>query len=119
MSTLRAGKLRHLVSLQRPQITQNQTTGEMETAWVEFARVWTSIEPLSVRDFIAAGAEQSEVRARIQMRRRADIDASCRAVGLYGAHRGLAYTILGVMADKDSGLEHQTLAVTEGVRVAP
>ena len=119
MTGVRAGKLRHLVSLQRQDTEQDQISGEMQTTWVEFARVWVSIEPLSVRDFIAAGSEQSEVRARIGMRRRADINASCRVLGLYGAHRGLAYRIVGIMADKDSGLDHQALAATEGVRVAP
>lgn len=112
MSGVKAGKLRHYVSLQRKQIDQDPVTGEMETTWAEFARVWASLEPLSVRDFIAASAEQSEVRARITIRYRADVDDTIRVV-----YRGLYYRVLGVMTDKESGLEHQTLAVAEGVRL--
>lgn len=109
---LAAGKLRHRVELQDRVTTQNPNTGEMETAWQTVARVWAEITPLSAREFIAAGAEQSEVRARFTIRRR-DVSASMRIL-----HRGLAYDILGVLPDPESGLEYITLPVSEGVRVA-
>jgi hypothetical protein len=32
-------------------------------------------------------------------------------------HRGKAYSILGVLPDEDSGIEHLTLMVSEGVRL--
>lgn len=107
-----AGKLRHKVELQEQQVEQDPVTGEMLTTWVTIARPWAEIVPLSAREFIAASAEQSEVRARITIRRRADVNASMRIV-----HRGLAYNILGVLADPVSGLEYQTLPVSEGVRI--
>lgn len=108
-----AGKLRHQVELQEQRIAQDPNTGEMLTTWVTIARPWAEIVPLSAREFIAAGAEQSEVRARITVRYRQEINASMRVV-----HRGLAYNILGVLADPVSGLEYLTLPVSEGVRVA-
>lgn len=111
---LSAGELRHVICLQRPQIEQDPTTGEMLTTWVEVATPYAQIVPSSVREFLAAGAEQSEGRGRIVIRYREDVDASMRVV-----HRGKVYAIHGVMADPVSGLEYLTLAVGEGVRLNP
>lgn len=110
--SLAAGRLRHQVELQEQMQTQDAQTGEVLVAWQTIARPWAAIEPLSARDFIAAQAQQSEVRARITIRRRTDINASMRIV-----HRGLVYRILGVLNDPESGFEFQTLPVAEGVRL--
>lgn len=107
-----AGKLRHQVQLQEPVTTQDPNTGEMTVVWTTYAVVWAEIVPLSAREFLAAGAEQSEVRARIVIRQRSDVNASHRVL-----HRSMTYGIHGVMADPVSGLEYQNLMVGEGVRV--
>lgn len=112
MMSIAAGKLRHRVELQERVTTQDPNTGEMIEAWQTDARVWAEFVPLSAREFISAGAEQSEVRARFVIRQR-QVNASMRIV-----HRGMAYDILGVLADPNSGLEYVTLPVSEGVRVA-
>lgn len=91
---------------------QDPVTGEMRVIWRDVAKLWAEIVPMSAREFVAASAEQSEVRGRIVIRRRSDIDATMRII-----HRGMAYQILGVLADPVSGLEYQTLPVSEGVRV--
>ena len=109
---LASGRLRHKVELQEQAQTQDPVSGEILVTWQTIARPWAAIEPLSARDFIAAQAQQSEVRGRITIRRRADINASMRIV-----HRGLIYRILGVLNDPESGLEYQTLPVSEGVRL--
>ena len=88
------------------------TNGDVTTEWQTIARPWAAIEPLSARDFISAQAQQSEVRGRITIRRRENINASMRIL-----HRGLAYQILGVLNDPESGLEYQTLPVSEGVKL--
>ena len=108
-----AGKLRHKVTIQYAAITQDPNTGAMIENWTELASVWASVEPLSAREFISAGAEQSEVKGKIIMRRRDDVNATMRIL-----YRGLTYQILGVLADPISGLEYMTLPVGEGVRVA-
>lgn len=107
-----AGKLRHRVSLQRNEPTQNQSTGEILDKWVEYAKVWAAVEPLSARDFIAAQAVQSKVAARIVMRYRSDILPTHRIV-----HRGTVYTIAGVLPDADSGLEYITIPVSTGASI--
>lgn len=109
---LASGDLRHFVLIQRKLVTQDPQTGEQIETWPDFANVWADMNYQSVREFIAANAEQSEVRGYCAIRYREDIDATMRVV-----HRGKYYNILGVMADNESGLEHLTLALSEGVRL--
>lgn len=108
---LAAGRLRHRIRIERPVRTRDPVTGESKREWELVSNsVPAAIEPLSAREFIAAQSMQSAVTARITIRRRPDIDATMRIV-----HRGQIYNIHGVLADPDSGLEYQTLPVSEGV----
>lgn len=108
---MRNGRLRHKMTLQEPVDVQDSTTGAMVRTWQDIAPVWASLEPLSAREFVAAGAEQSEVSARVTIRYREGVTSKMRLV-----YRGLAYDIKGVLADPKSGLEYLTLPVGEGVR---
>lgn len=116
--SLNAGRLRHNVSIESwekvrdssGQVIQNPVTGEISYAWIEIDKVWAAIEPSSAREFIAAQAVQSKVTARIIIRQRSDLLPSMRI-----NHNGKLYSIEGIMADKDSGLEYQTLLVSEGI----
>lgn len=108
---MRAGDLRHRVQFQKlvPGVdpeTQEPIAGE----WVDVAKVYASIEPLSGREFIAAQAVQSEVVGRIVIRRRTDIKAQMR-----GVFRGRIYNIQGVLPDPKSGLDYLALPYSEGV----
>ncbi|NBA95509.1 phage head closure protein [Pseudomonas sp. R5(2019)] len=108
---MKAGVLRHPIVIQRPDYVQDSVTGEMTmVAWMEVAKTWAAIEPLSAREFIAAATTQTKVSARIVIRYRDDIDATMRIL-----HRGKIYNIEGVLADKDSGRDYVTLPVSEGV----
>lgn len=107
---IQAGKLRHRVSLQERQTTRDPVTGDVLSSWVEIAKPWASVEPLSARDFIAAGVNQSQVVARIVIRYREPVTADMRIV-----HRGKVYNIEGVLPDKDSGREYLTLPCSQGV----
>ena len=105
---LKAGNLRHSVTLQRKQQTQNPQTGALLTTWVTEATVWAAVEPLSAREFVAAQAVQSNVSVRITVRYRPGITAAMRIL-----HDGKVYGITGVLADKDSGREYLTLPCEE------
>jgi len=105
-----SGQLRHRVSLQAQVQTQDPDTGEVLVSWQTIAQPWAEIMPMSAREFVAAAANQSEVRGRITIRYRATVKAAMRIL-----HRGMIYNIFGVMPDPDSGIEHQTLMVGEGV----
>lgn len=113
MASVAAGDLRHRVTLQRLLVDQDPVTGETAKIWVNAAIVWAQIVPLSGREFIAAGAEQSEVTGRITIRYRDDVDASMRVV-----QGNMYHNILAVLPDAESGREHLTLMVSEGVRFA-
>lgn len=108
---MRAGKLRHKVTIQAPGLTQDPVTGEIRPEWTDFASVFASIEPLSARDFIAAQANQSEITARIVIRYREGLLPTMRIL-----HRGKVYAIQGVLPDAKSGLEYLTIPVSEGVK---
>jgi len=112
MGGVATGALRHRVSLQAPQILQDEVTGEQGVLWVTVAEPWAAIVPSSGRDYMAAGAEQSEVRGRITIRYRDSVTSEMRVV-----HRGFYYNILAVLPDADSGIEHLSLMVSEGVRL--
>lgn len=108
-----ARKLRHRVVIQKPVETQNSSSGAVVTTWEDIATVWCAIEPLSVKELIAAQAEDSKVSARITMRYRRNISHEMR---LYHAGKNQYYNIEGILADKMSGLDYITVPVSEGLR---
>lgn len=110
MNAVKAGKLRHRVTIQAQQNTQDPVTGANIVTWVDVATVWASVEPLSVREFIQSQATQSEISARITIRYRPDLDASMRFV-----FRSKIYNPAGMLPDAVSGIEHITVPVVEGV----
>jgi SPP1 family predicted phage head-tail adaptor len=112
MPAVASGDLRHRVQLQEKSRTQDPHTGEMLDSWVDVAEVWAQVVPLSGREFLASAAEQSEVTGRIVIRYRDDVDATKRFV-----YRGKAYAIKAVLPDMESGVEHLTCMVAEGVRL--
>lgn len=105
---MRAGDLRHRVTIRRfSEGVQDPETGDMVSAWQDFAVVWAAVEPFSAREFIAAAAMQSHSTVRIVIRQR-DITAKDRI-----RHRGCEYDINGVLPDKKSGREYVTLICSE------
>lgn len=112
MPAIGAGDLIHRVRIERNAYTQDATTGEMVTSWQTVAHVWAQVVPLSGREFMASASEQSEVRARIVIRARDDVEAGMRVI-----HRGKYYAILAALPDVESGREHLSLMVAEGVRL--
>jgi SPP1 family predicted phage head-tail adaptor len=107
---MQSGKLRHRVVLQAEAPSQDATTGAITNGWTTFATVWASVEPLSAREFIAAGGVGSGVVARVVIRYLAGVVPSMRIV-----HGSRTFNIEGVLADKKSGTEYLTLPVSEVV----
>ena len=100
---MRAGKLRHRVTIQ--QLTagspQQLPSGEPDTSWADYLTVYASIEPLRGRELLLAQQLVSEVSVRIRMRYRAGVTAAMRAV-----FEGVNYSILAVI---DVELKHAEL----------
>jgi SPP1 family predicted phage head-tail adaptor len=105
---MRAGKLKHYVTIQQL-ASSLDASGNTVEAWTDVASVWADIAPLSAREFIAAQGLQSQVVARITIRYRPDVRASMRV-----NHDGVIYNIAGVLADPNSGREYLTLPCSQG-----
>jgi SPP1 family predicted phage head-tail adaptor len=109
--SLDPGKLRHRITIQKPINQQDPTTGQLTTNWVAVAsNVAAAIEPVSVREFVAAQAMQSQISARIVIRYRPGLTAQMRIL-----HGAKIYNPQGWLADPDSGLEYLTAPCSEGV----
>ena len=104
---MRAGELRHRLQLQERIEGQDPITGAIISEWQIVATVWGKVEPLSVRDFIASGALNSEITTRITIRYRQGVKPTMRII-----HGEKIYDIIGVLPDKDSGTEYLTLPCT-------
>ncbi len=84
--------------------------GSQVNTWALFASdVPAEVVPLSGREFIAAGAEQAGVVARVTIRRLEGVLPSMRI-----RHLGLVYNILQVLPDP-TFRRHLTLMVESGV----
>lgn len=77
---MRAGKLRHRVTIQSLVAGSPQQTpsGEPDVSWTDVATVWASVEPLRGRELFAAQEHHSRVEVRIRMRYRSGITAAMR-----------------------------------------
>ena len=106
---MRAGKLRHRVTIQELVETKNEDTGLSDESWRTFAQnIPAEIKPLSVREFIRAGAEVSKISTYITTRHIPGVKRSMRIV-----HGSRTYNIEGVLPDADSGIEYMTMPVSE------
>ena len=76
---MRAGDLRHRVTIQQPVETQN-AYGEPVVAWQDVATVWAAVEPLRGREFFDAQQVQARVDHRIRIRYRADVTPKMRVL---------------------------------------
>jgi SPP1 family predicted phage head-tail adaptor len=76
---MRAGRLRHRLTLQSKTTTQN-AYGEAVVSWVNQGTVWGAIEPLSGRELYAQQQIQPETKVRVVMRYHSTIDESWRIV---------------------------------------
>lgn len=64
---MRAGSLRHRVEIQSDGGSQD-ATGQKVPSWSTTATVWASIEPVSGREYLAAGQFNAEVSHFVVMR---------------------------------------------------
>ena len=103
---MKAGKLRHRITIIGHTWQQDLMTGEMREQEAPIATVWAHLSPLSAREFIAAGATQAETVARCVIRYRADILPTHT---IHDSAHNQQYGITGILPDNKSGLEYLTL----------
>lgn len=99
--------------LQSPGSFQDSFGAPVEE-WADVAPMWAEISPISAREFVASGAEQSKITVRIKVRYRTDIMPHFR---FYHQASGNYYNIEGALPDVDSNREYITLPCSQGVRV--
>ena len=88
---MRAGELRNRITIQSKTVVQN-TFGEEDITWTEFATVWAAIEPLRGREFLDAQMASAEVTTKITIRQRDGISPEMRVV-----HGSIIYNIRAVI----------------------
>lgn len=108
--SLSAGDLKHRVVIEA-QIDTQDSNGDTVVDWYELATVWAGYQPLSVHKFSQSRADQSEIAAWFTLRYRDDVDSTMRI-----RFRDRLHYIVGVLPDKESGLEYMSVSVKAGVR---
>ncbi len=69
---MRAGQLKHRITIQSKSASQN-TYGEEVITWADWATVWAAVEPLQGREFLDGKQITAEVTTRIRIRYRSGI----------------------------------------------
>jgi SPP1 family predicted phage head-tail adaptor len=103
-------KLRHRITLQSQVQAQDPTTGEVTVTWQDWlADEPAEVVPLSGREFLASGANQSGVDTRMTVRWRSGLDTTMRVV-----FDGQNYRLTAVLPDP-SNRRWLTLMAQRGV----
>jgi len=76
---IRAGELRHRVTIQQKSVTRN-TLGEEVVTWQDVATVWADVQPLSGKEYFDAQQVNAEVTVRIRIRYRTGVKPEMRVV---------------------------------------
>lgn len=105
---MRAGPLDKRLTIRR-QVTADDGRGGRTQSWSDVATVWASVDGLSTREFLQAGAIQNAMTHIVQMRYRDDVTIKHR---LYWALRGKTFEILSFReTSRAQGLEMECVEV--------
>lgn len=74
---MRAGELRHCISIEKPNITQGDY-GEPVTSWSNFAKIRALVEPLRGREFFDSQKFNEETTHRIKIRYLSGLNSEMR-----------------------------------------
>lgn len=110
--TISAGELRHRITIERyVEGGFDEDYFREKGAWVEHAKIWAKITPLSAKDVLAAQAASSQVIARMMIRYRKDIDTTMRV-----RHGDMLYAIDSqALADATTGNIYCTFLLSNGI----
>lgn len=108
MTNIAAGRLRHVVSVER-QVEIVDSNGDHSREWEYVTSIRAEIKPMSGRELLMAQQVQSAVSVNIVTRYRNDIDSTCRI-----RYNGTIYNIQAVITDPNSGQEWMTMPCATG-----
>ena len=83
---MKAGTLKHRVTIQTPTASQSTSTGEVTRTWATLTTVWARIEPVGSKEGSSramAAMPEATHKVTIRYQQDATITAHCRVV--YGA----------------------------------
>jgi SPP1 family predicted phage head-tail adaptor len=66
--SMRAGKLRHPVVIERTYQARNPNSAELVDEWREVSRVWASVEPLSGSELVQAQQSAAQTTHQVTIR---------------------------------------------------
>jgi SPP1 family predicted phage head-tail adaptor len=112
---MRAGRLRHRITIQH-QVVTTGAQGSKKPSWVDLiANIPAEYEPLRGRDFVAANREQTELSAKFTLRYRRDIEENMRVVFHDGAVN-VPFDIVGKPIDVKGRRIYLELMCKNGVK---
>jgi SPP1 family predicted phage head-tail adaptor len=101
MAGMRAGRLRHRVTIQEYTESQN-TYGEVTKSWVDFATVWAAMEPARGREFWESQQINAETTSTVVLRYLAGVKPEMRVL-----YDGRVFQILSVINPDERNRELQ------------
>lgn len=75
-----AGSIPYLVTIQHFVEQRDEYNNLLDKAWVEYKKLWSKVEFLSVKDTLTAKVAGSETTARLKIRKRTDITTEMRVL---------------------------------------
>jgi SPP1 family predicted phage head-tail adaptor len=75
---MRAGKLRHMATLQSRGEARDPAYGAQADSWTDVASVWMAFEPMGGKEANASGSIRSQSLFRITLRYRSDVTPKMR-----------------------------------------
>lgn len=103
---MRAGRLRHRVTIQTSKRTQDRY-GSVIHEWIDGPEIWASVEPIRGREYFAAQQVQSETTFRVRCRYHPEL------VGPNANTRRLIFEgrIFEIEAVLDTAMRHRQLEI--------
>ena len=109
---MQAGRLRHLIRIERPVQTRSGDRGGYTTTWQTVVDdLPADVIPLSGRELLAAQSTQSEITTRCTIRWRDDLNATMRVV--HTCCGGAVHNIRAILPDP-TFRRHINLMLTTG-----
>ena len=96
---MRAGELRHRITIQAKTITQDSELNSVET-WVTLATVWAAALPKDGREFYRLSTMNSEITEAFKIRYRSTVIPHMRLI-----HKGKTFDIIGVINTEERNRE--------------
>jgi SPP1 family predicted phage head-tail adaptor len=89
---MRAGQLREQIKIQSKGVVTRDDYGGEVIAWVDFATPWADVQPLQLRELMAAKVAGSDISLQITMRYLTGVTSDMRVLW-----NGIGYPIISVV----------------------